>query len=146
MLVGETQNFPDATWRPYSPQALIYTFVDQDYGLKKIYTRLRNEYGETELMSDEIYYKPSNDGTGLTATLFPNPVKDRMNILIDENIDENVNTAVEVTVYTLAGNVYLTQTYNSSYFTLDLSTCPSGILLIKLTNGNNRKVINVIKL
>jgi hypothetical protein len=234
--VSETPDLSDASWQPYNPAALTYTFASDAHGVKTVYSRLKNDKGESVVMSDEIIYKPLHpmsitdftvnshaartnsrnvtlnhtvenglpavysasedlskvgevwlpyvetpvyklsggvglkevyfavanatdtsetvsdriyldesvtvDEHGLTAKLFPNPLETDVNVIIEEGYTETV----DITVYSITGGVYLRQTLSASQFKLDLSKCPSGVLLVKLSSGNNYTVKRVIKL
>ncbi|MDR3134122.1 MAG: N-acetylmuramoyl-L-alanine amidase [Prevotellaceae bacterium] len=233
---SETSDCSDASWQPYNPAALTYTFASDTHGPKTVYAQLRNDKGASPVLSDDILYKPlhpmsvtdftvssgamqtnsrnvtlnhtvkngvpavysasedlSQVGTvwlpyvetplftlsegmglkevyfavasatdtsetvsdhiyldesvtvdehGLTAKLYPNPVETEVNVIIEEGYSETV----DVTVYSITGVVYQRQTLSAPLFQLDLSRCPDGILLIKLSSGNNYTVKRVIKL
>jgi hypothetical protein len=236
-IVSETQDFSDgASWQTYNPSALTYTFATDDHGYKTVYTKLRNDKGESAVMSDDILYKPLHpmsitdftvnssavstssrrvtlnhtvengvpavysadenlskvgkvwlpyeetpvytlsegvgvkevylvvanatdtseivsdqiyldesvtvDEHGLTAKLFPNPLETDVNVVIEEGYSGKV----DVTVYSVTGVAYLRQTVSATQFSLDLSKCPHGVLLVKLSSGNNYTVKRVIKL
>jgi Leucine-rich repeat (LRR) protein len=235
-MAGERADLSDAVWKAYTPAAATYSFASDEHGVKTVYTKLKNDFGETEIKSDAITYKPLHaklsltyfgvnghterttqravtlqhtvangtpthysvsedrrqaglewhpytlapvytlsEGTGpkevffvvandtdtsevvsdqiyldasetleshgLMATLYPNPVSSDLNV----EIDGSGETAVQVTIYTLTGEIYLSQTYHSRSFRLDLSRYPSGALLVKLTEGKNYVVKRIIK-
>jgi hypothetical protein len=235
-IVSETEDFNGASWQTYNPSALTYTFATDDHGYKTVYTKLRNDKGESAALSDDILYKPLHpmsvtdftvnssamstssrrvtlnhtvengvpavysanenlsqvgkewlpyeetpvytlsegvglkdvyfvvanatdtseivsdhiyldesftvDEHGLIAKLFPNPLETDVNVIIEEGYSETV----DVTVYSITGVTYLRQTVSVAQFRLDLSRCPHGVLLVKLSSGNNYTVKRVIKL
>ncbi|MFP3594414.1 T9SS type A sorting domain-containing protein [Chryseobacterium sp. SIMBA_038] len=71
--------------------------------------------------------------------VFPNPVQDILNVSFDKNI-------LSVTVYSTAGQQVLTKTINDNKGTVDVSTLPSGIYMVKVNAVNNTvKTVKVIK-
>ncbi|MDR0581983.1 MAG: T9SS type A sorting domain-containing protein, partial [Prevotellaceae bacterium] len=235
-MASEQQDFNDASWQAYNPSALTYTFASDVHGVKTVYTKLKNDKGETTVLSDDILYKPLHpmsitdftvnsgamntnsrvvtlnhtvengipavfsanedlsqvgkvwlpyvetpvytlsggvglkevyfvvanatdtseivsdhiyldesvtvDEHGLTAKLFPNPLETELNVIIEEGYAETV----DITVYSITGVAYLRQTVSAQVFRLDLSRCPHGVLLVKLSSGDNYTVKRVIKL
>jgi hypothetical protein len=233
---GENANLSGAAWQPYVPGALTYSFATGEDGYKTVSARLKNDAGETIIVSDAIYYKPlhtklsltafsingyasrtatrdvtlhhavdggvpthysaaetpeqlgqvwrpyqpapiytlspgngwkdiffvvanatDTSGTvsagiyldesetleshGLTAILFPNPVENNLQVVID---DERA-TAVQVTIYSMTGEVYLSQIFHDRAFHIDLSRYPAGIVLVKLSNEYGYTVKRIIK-
>jgi uncharacterized repeat protein (TIGR02543 family) len=159
-IAGEKSDMSDSQWKPYNPAELTYSFASDEYGPKTVYTRLRNDKGETAIMSDVIYYKPfyeisvsSFDDSydqphsvgSLSETairIYPNPVETSANIAID-NIELPTG---KVEVYSLEGKMYLSQKFSGSTFSLDMSSCPTGIFLVKLTVGDAQVTKRIIKL
>ena len=129
-------------WLPYV-ETPVYT-LSGGVGLKEVYLVVANATDTSGIVSDRIYLDESVtvDEHGLTAKLFPNPLETDVNVIIEEGYAETV----DITVYSITGIVYLQQTVSSPQFRLDLSRTPSGILLVKLSSGNNYTVKRVIKL
>ncbi|MDR0728631.1 MAG: M12 family metallo-peptidase [Prevotellaceae bacterium] len=229
-VAGEQPDLHDAAWLPYNPDALTYTLAEGDAGPRIIYTRLRNDRGETGILSDDILYQPQpplsvtyfalnkddertanrtvtlnhtvlngapsvysvapaanaiglewlpyadtltyllpgNAGmkdvyfavanhtdtsniasdrimlyepTTLAATLSPNPTKSAVRV----EMQHHVSSDVSATVYTLTGEVYISKEFHTIPFELDVSHCPAGILLVKLTNGKHSLVKSIFK-
>lgn len=226
-IVSEKQDFSGASWTAYSPTDLTYTFSSGDLGTKTVYTKLKNDRGETEIRSYDIYYKPyypinissftlnngalktasrkiilnhiiesgnptlysvseneseigktwisyqslptytlsegnglrkiffaASDGTHtsniVSATIslaessiemYPNPVKDKLHINIYD-----ADGTIEIQVYTLNGRLLLSDRFNDSKYHIDLSHCPSGILIVRVTDGKKTEIHRIIKL
>ncbi|MDR1593491.1 MAG: cadherin-like beta sandwich domain-containing protein [Prevotellaceae bacterium] len=160
-IAGEKPDLSGSQWKTYNPAELTYSFVSDEYGIKTVYTRLRDDKGETGIMNDVIYYKPfyevsvnsfdeNYDQTrsiigslyDKSVSVYPNPVETFANISI-ENIE---SPAGKVEIYSLTGTMYLSQKFSSSKFSLDMSRCPSGIFLVKLTVGDVQVTKRIIKL
>ncbi|MDR2361832.1 MAG: M12 family metallo-peptidase [Prevotellaceae bacterium] len=230
-IASEQPDLHNATWLSYNPDILAYTLAEGDTGLRTVYTRLRNDRGETPTLSDEIYYlpkapslsitsfalnngdectanrtvtlnhtiangspvvysvAPDPDGVGrqwlpyieipvallpeppgiktlyfavanhvdtsniasdqitlyepvtLDATLWPNPTKNAIQITMQHHTSSDVSA----TIYTLAGETCLSKEFHAIPFEIDLSLCPAGILLIKLTNGKHAVIKSIYK-
>jgi hypothetical protein len=78
----------------------------------------------------------------VTTTLSPNPVKDQLHIALASNASAS---GVHVEVHTLAGHLLLSKDFNRAEFDVDLSTCPSGVLLVKVFDGEGVEVYKVVK-
>jgi hypothetical protein len=227
-MASEKQDFSGASWKAYDPSALNYTFASDEAGTKTVYTKLKNSRGETEVRSDDIYYKPYHpvnlasftpnngqksaamrtislnhvigdgtptlysisenlpdvgktwlpysplpiytlsagngmkelffvvsDGTSVSNTLsakilldeatirlYPNPVKDILNIEFTSN---NPTPEIRVQVYTLAGTMLLEKDSGTPVFSIDLSSCPAGVLLVKVSDGTKTEIHRIIK-
>jgi hypothetical protein len=225
--VSEKQDFSGASWIAYSPTVLTYTFISDNPGTKTVYTKLKNDRGETEMRSDDIYYKPyhpinissftlnngslktisreitlnhiiesgnptlysvseneseigkiwisyqsiptytlsegnglkkiffaASDGTNTSnivsstislaessIEMYPNPVKDKLHISIYDS-DETI----EVQVYTLNGKLLLSDRFSDSKHSIDLSSYPSGVLIVRVSDGKKTEARRIIKL
>jgi YD repeat-containing protein len=160
-IAGEKPDLSGSEWKTYNPAELRYSFASDEHGIKTVYTRLRNDKGETVITSDVIYYKPfheinidSFDDNYEPQTrsidvlydksihIYPNPVETYANITID-----NVELPeVKVEVYSLTGKMYLSQKFTGSTFSLDMSRYPSGIFLVKFIMGDAQVTKRIIKL
>ncbi len=147
-MVGEDPALTDAVWYDYYKTPHIYTFKQEKAGLKTVYSKLKNEKGETAILCDSIYYRsaperlPQKEDAGtMDAAVYPNPVQSVANI----RIDDSLSGPVRVIVYTLTGTVYLNQEFRAPVFDLDLSAYPSGLLLIKISDKDRYVVKQVLK-
>jgi hypothetical protein len=66
-MAGENANLSGAAWQAYTPGALTYSLASDAIGNKTVYAKLKNEVGETGIVSDIIYYKPLHAKLSLTA-------------------------------------------------------------------------------
>ena len=81
----------------------------------------------------------SIDETSLTINIYPNPVKESLNIELNENI-------AKVAVYTITGvKVYERIGNNSNTMTLPSNDFPKGILIVKVYGNNGVMEMKVIK-
>ena len=228
-MASENANFSGAAWQAYNSSALTYTFVSDATGMKTVYTKLKNDAGETAVKTDSIYYKPyhpvslssftPNNGVAVTATrtitlnhivdsgtptlysisesqsdigktwlpysplptytlsagngekelffavsdgtsvsntmsakvyqdgasarLYPNPVKNLLNIEMASN---SPSPKIHVQVYSASGSTLLEKDFNANTFSLDLSHCAAGVLLVKLSDGVKTETYKIIKL
>jgi uncharacterized repeat protein (TIGR02543 family) len=84
----------------------------------------------------------ADDAQGLTAKVFPNPVADELQVIVEDA----PAYPIQVTVYSSSGVVYLSQEFNEASFSIDLSRYASGILLVKLSSGNRYAIKQIVKL
>ena len=78
--------------------------------------------------------------TALNVQLSPNPVTNSLNVMVEDATDP-----IEVTVYSSSGIVYLSQTFTTPTFTMDLSPCQPGMLVVRISSGNKYAVKNILK-
>jgi hypothetical protein len=76
------------------------------------------------------------------AKLFPNPL---FGGLLHVSLSESV-PSVEVEVYTLTGELCLSQTFRTASFSIDISKCPAGALMVKIFGGGKYAVKAVMKI
>jgi M6 family metalloprotease-like protein len=135
-------------WTAYNPAA-PYTFADNTAGYKTVYTKLRNEAGETGIQTAGIYYKPiiKSDNAPAAASaqewsvkVYPTTVKDHLTVELGQG------AAVDVAVFSTGGALHLTKKINAPAATIDLSACPAGLLLLRFSNGEQQVVKQVLKL
>ena len=130
-----------AAWKTYNSSALTYSFATEVHELKTVYTQLKNAVNETGIKRASILYKPLHPKLALTATLFPNPTKNYLNVVV-----EDITLPVQITVYSITGEVYLSQIFDTATFGIDLSYYPAGTLLVRITGGDKYVVKQIIKL
>jgi hypothetical protein len=80
----------------------------------------------------------TEDFENVAFNVFPNPVNDQLQIIIDDNIVYNVEI-IDIT----GKQVYNGQVQNNSI--VDMSNLDSGNYLVRLVNENNQKVVRVVK-
>ncbi|MDR3184640.1 MAG: M6 family metalloprotease domain-containing protein [Prevotellaceae bacterium] len=136
-------------WRAYSP-SVTYTFESNNPGYKTVYTKLKNEIGETAVKSAVIYFKPieKSNASAMAAHVQEGPVKIyptavETNLTVERDINA---PPASITVISTRGTPYLTKKLTAPVETLDLSRCPAGILLIHLSDGASQITLPVLKL
>ena len=77
----------------------------------------------------------------LNVKLSPNPVVNSLNVTV-----EDATPPIDVTVYSSSGTMYLSQTFTTPTFTMDLSRCQSGMLVVRISCGNKYVIKNILKL
>jgi hypothetical protein len=139
--VSEKREQVGRVWFPYVPEP-VYTLSGQ-HGFKEIFFAVANATDTSGTVSDGIYLDESVTlaSHGLTASLFPNPTGNVLHVVIE---DETI-TSVQVTVYTITGGVYLSQTYLSRFFDIDMSRYPSGTGIVKLSGEKGYVIKQIIK-
>lgn len=70
--------------------------------------------------------------TDSKLTIFPNPVKEQLNLKVDGSF-----VAYDIVLTDLTGKVFLSKTINDSSTQLDFTTYPKGIYLLR-TGANNQ--------
>jgi len=76
----------------------------------------------------------------LVIQLSPNPVKNSMDVTV-----EDTTQPILVTVYSSSGIVYLSQTFSTPAFTMDLSRCQPGMLVVRISCGDKYVIKNILK-
>jgi len=91
---------------------------------------------------DDAYFAQGTVGvedfTADNFSVYPNPVRDFLNISTKTAVDQ-------VTVYDILGKVVLTSQPGTISPKVDMSALSSGAYLVKVTIGNSSKTIKVIK-
>jgi hypothetical protein len=128
-------------WLPYAKTPLFE--LSEGAGLKEVCFVIANSTDTSEIVSAQIYLDESVtiEGNGLVAKLFPNPVQDYLTVIV-----ENATQPVHVTVYNIMGNTVLSQTFSTSTFSMDLSRCVSGMMIVRITCGDKYVIKKIIKL
>jgi hypothetical protein len=135
-------------WKPYSPSA-TYTFETNNAGYKTVYTKLRNEIGETEVKSAVIYFKPIDKSNAAApaqaqeAAVKAYPTAVETNLTVER---EPSAAPANVAIYSTAGMCYMTKRLTAPVETLDLSKCPAGMLLLHISDGKTQTTLPLLKL
>ena len=97
--------------------------------------------------NNEMYIDDLVAGAGILSTenfqpevfsVYPNPVKDILNI--------NSKVAVDkVVIYDVLGKVVLQEVPGKISPSIDMSTLPSGVYVVKVTIDNNSKTVKILK-
>lgn len=91
---------------------------------------------------DDVYFDTGSAGTddfaGGSFSVYPNPVKDVLNISSKVAIDS-------ITVYDILGKTVLTAQPDAISPSINMSNLTSGAYLVKVTVGNTSKTVKVIK-
>ncbi|WP_298136978.1 T9SS type A sorting domain-containing protein [Flavobacterium sp.] len=87
-------------------------------------------YIETVLGSDEFSISK--------IIVYPNPVKDILNISLDKEI-------TVVSIYNLLGQEVMIKSVNSNQTLMDISNLSAGTYLVKVASGNEVKTVKVVK-
>ena len=139
--ISENPDFVGKVWLPYSGTTTFW--LSNGVGLKDVYFAVANATDTSAIVSGKIYLDESIivQANGLNAKLFPNPVENTLNVSITDNLP-----SVTVTVYSLSGQRFLVKTFSTEKFSLDLASCPSGPLLVRIASGKNFVIQRIIKL
>ena len=128
-------------WLPYVRTPLFE--LSENNGMKEVYFAVANSTDTSNILSAKIHLDQSITvgGNGLKAKLFPNPAENYLNVIVD-----NVTLPVQVTVYGITGEVYLSQTFDFFTFGINLLHYPTGTLLVRITCGDKYVIKQIIKL
>jgi hypothetical protein len=141
---SENQALIGNEWLPYINNP-VFT-LSEGKGTKTVYFAVSDESKEdiSNIVSDDIVLDQSEtvEHHGLDVKLYPNPAENEINVLIENDL----SAKVQVSVYTTMGQICYSGEYESARFTIDLSSCPSGVLLVKLSSADKYVVKRVIKL
>jgi M6 family metalloprotease-like protein len=144
----EESRLDNVSWLAYKP-SVTYTFESNSAGYKNVFTKLKNEIGETDVKSAGIYFKPIDKSDISAASqaqqawvkVYPTAVT--TDVTVEREPDA---PSVHMTVFSTVGTPYLTKKLTSPTETLDLSNCPTGILFIHVSDGKKQVVLRVLKL
>ncbi|OFX43492.1 MAG: hypothetical protein A2046_17005 [Bacteroidetes bacterium GWA2_30_7] len=99
----------------------------------------------TDTITVKLYIGINNVNSYLTASIYPNPAKDVLNISI--NTSNSVN--VEFVIYDAIGQVVyknkVSTVNGNNLFNVDLSNEADGIYFIKFNNTVNNQLIRFVK-
>jgi photosystem II stability/assembly factor-like uncharacterized protein len=79
-----------------------------------------------------------NHPTGTQISVYPNPVKDYLNL-------SSIEPIISVAVYSVNGQLVLNEKSQSGIQRIDMSTLNSGVYFVKATTENGDKTIKLIK-
>ena len=101
-----------------------------------------DEAGEKTYYFDDLMFGEKSASTFITAALglkyFPNPVNDVLNIASDFTMDQ-------VTVFNQLGQIVLTHSVNVSNTSLDMTSLPTGIYMVRVEANNKAETFKITK-
>ena len=144
--VSENPLLVGKEWLPYNELPLFT--LSNGAGLKKVYFAVANDTDISSTALAQIWLEePATEATEETETsssaqvkLYPNPVESVATVEV-----EGGKGKVQVSVYDITGRKYLSRTFDTQTFSLDLTDCPSGILLVRIEHNGNSVIKKVIK-
>ncbi|MDG1824228.1 MAG: T9SS type A sorting domain-containing protein [Flavobacteriaceae bacterium] len=98
-------------------------------------------YPSTIYIDNVYFYKEATasiDDIKINVNVYPNPVKDILNVISAESIDA-------VRIFDLTGRVVKQATPNKENFDLDVADLSNGVYLVKLNAGNKEVSTKLIK-
>jgi hypothetical protein len=97
-----------------------------------------NEFGCSD-ESDVIEVVSSiSENESNTIVLWPNPVKDVINISLEENLQNEV-----IQIFDAAGRIIYQNQINGKYIQIDMNPWPAGIYNLRIQNHLNSKIIKL---
>ncbi|GAB6119241.1 hypothetical protein JCM30204_03890 [Dysgonomonas termitidis] len=132
--ISENSQEVGQTWLPYNHE-LSY-ILSPGNGMKELFFAVSDGTSVSNTLSAKILLDEA------TIRLYPNPVKDILNI---EFISGNPTPTIRVQVYSLAGAMLLEKDSGTPVFSIDLSPCPAGVLLVKVSDGTKTEIHRIIK-
>ena len=101
-----------------------------------------DEAGEKTYYFDDLKFGAKTASAFITAKLglkyFPNPVNDVLNIASDFTMDQ-------VTVFNQLGQIVLTHSVNTSNTSLDMTSLPTGIYMVRVEANNKAETFKITK-
>jgi hypothetical protein len=82
----------------------------------------------------------SKDASLLKVSAFPNPVTDQLNVRLTEDLKGGT-----IYLFNSSGLLVFAGKANATLATIDMTTLPSGIYLLKIDNGIKSAVIKIVK-
>ena len=119
----------------------IVNFTPTTSGVYYFGFNAKSDANEDQLYVDNILVDlalANNSFNSTSISVYPNPVKDILNINYTENISK-------IQVYNLLGQEVLTKSVNNTQNQLDMSTLVQGAYLVKITSNDLVKTMKVIK-
>tara|TARA_B100000900_G_scaffold262271_1_gene223525 strand:- start:11129 stop:12973 length:1845 start_codon:yes stop_codon:yes gene_type:complete len=98
-------------------------------------------YPSTIYIDNVYFYKEATASINdieINVNVYPNPVKDILNVISAESIDA-------VRIFDLTGRVVKQATPNKANFNLDVADLSNGVYLVKLNAGNKEVTTKIIK-
>lgn len=96
-----------------------------------------------DLGSDSLFYTRISDVfETMVVSLYPNPTPNCFTVSINEDNAEEI----QVVLFTVDGKALDVKILKSGNVEFDLSSCPSGLYLVKLTMNGASKVWRVLKI
>jgi len=98
-------------------------------------------YPSTIYIDNVYFYKEATASINdieINVNVYPNPVKDILNVISAESIDA-------VRIFDLTGRVVKQATPNKANFDLDVADLSNGVYLVKLNAGNKEVTTKIIK-
>ena len=93
---------------------------------------------DVTLFNGNIQTASTDDFSAINFSVYPNPVKDVLNI-------QSKNTVDNVTVYDILGKVVLQEAPGKISPAINMSGLASGTYMVKVTIGNSSKTVKVLK-
>lgn len=131
-----------------SSSVLSYQFVDANPLLNNCYYRLKQiDKDGRSVISNVILLKGSQANTVTLSTIYPNPTKSSVNVILSAP----VNTNADIIVTDFAGKTVIHRTVQltagDNSFSLDVNKLPSGSYFIKAlsTDGSQTMVSKLLK-
>lgn len=87
-----------------------------------------------------IEFRNSNATNEINLIVFPNPMKDKLNLTIPENQIGN-----RLTIYSVLGQSLNSYILKNKQTILDVSAYQNGIYLLKIAGSSGAKVYTVVK-
>ncbi len=149
-MVSENSNFTGALWQTYT-QNFSYQLSTGD-GVKTVYFKVKNVAGTSSSFFSSITLNLTTtalDNYEFATPLLdikPNPVKSIARIQI-KNTENTIfeNDIYNVSVISLTGSVLHNSLEKGNAFSIDLSQCSSGILIVKVQSSKQSFTQKVIK-
>jgi hypothetical protein len=121
---------------------LNYNFVDAEHNNAEVYYRIVQTDKDGSSTYSNIVKLYFGEDSNQTIDIFPNPVKDEINIHFYSAMD---NTGI-LTVTNLMGNVLMKESHLNPQMKLNISNLPSGIYFMNVTCQNRTTTHKIIKL
>ncbi len=130
----------------WSRWAIFNALVIEAYPVEQSDQQARSAEQANDIIGDYVVSFGEDGESEIEVSIYPNPIKDEINIFIGDSEEENI----DITVYDLNGNAV----FNESYDLVGASTLKivkginelsSGIYILSVTAGPERRVKRIIK-
>ena len=119
-----------ATFTGLQAQTFYTAYVrSQCDGVWSVWTQVSFTTGAALSVKDDVF---------ANVLVYPNPVKDRLNL-------SNTTTIDTAEIYNLTGQLVATHTINAATATISTQTLPAGMYLLNLYSGKQQQTVKLIK-
>ncbi len=121
-----------------TPSTVYYAFVRDSCAPSNLSAWVSTTFTTTATSTTQAGNVAANE---FSLTVYPNPVKEALNITINGTVNETAN----VTLMDVSGKVVKTVSANTNALTLNTTGLPAGVYILRYTDAVHTKTIRITK-